>query len=204
MDHDIRRQHDSERFFPAVYDITMRKELKQLGYGFWELYCPLYRCLGYQQAIKQGLLEFLRIKHHVERPAYKGFSPENGEWNGANLTSMDSIDTEMDTNALALFESYLDECKKDGVFVLLVNTPVYYQATEKTKNLNLLNDYLEKTADRYGFTYMNYTSDYPMCFDTLNFCVSVHLNAEAADRFSNDFAEDVLSLGVLPPSPPQK
>jgi hypothetical protein len=35
MEDDIRHQHDSERFFPTVYDKTMRKELRQLGYGFW-------------------------------------------------------------------------------------------------------------------------------------------------------------------------
>ena len=48
IEKDIRHQHDSERFFPMVYDQTMRKELKNLGYEFMELYCPLYRYFGYQ------------------------------------------------------------------------------------------------------------------------------------------------------------
>lgn len=194
---DIRHQHDSERFFPTVYDKSMRKELKQLGYGFWELYCPLYRYNGYQKVIKDGLLEFLGIRHYVERPTYKGFSPERGKWNGKNVASMDSINTWMNERAVASFERYLEECKNDGVYVLLVNSPVYSQTTKKVKDLDKLNHYFDSIAQKYGFKYLNYTENYPLCDDTLNFCVSVHMNPKATDRFSMDFANDLNSLGLL-------
>ena len=197
MEDDIRHQHDSERFFPTVYDKSMRKELKQLGYGFWELYCPLYRYNGYQKVIKDGLLEFLGIRHYVERPAYKGFSPEKGKWNGEIAASMDSIGILMDARAITLFERYLDECKNDGVYVLLVNSPVYSQTTKKVKNMDRLNNYFDSIAPKYGFKYLNYTENYPLCDDTLNFCVSVHMNPEATDQFSCDFAHDMLSFGIL-------
>lgn len=194
---DIRHKHDSERFFPTVYDKSMRKELIQLGYGFWELYCPLYRYNGYQKVIKDGLLEFLGIKHYVDRPAYKGFSPEKGAWDGTNVTAMDSISGVMNEDAIALFENYLLECKEDGVYVLLVNSPVYAPTTRKVKIMTEVNDYYESIAQRFGFKYMNYTENYDLCNDTLNFCVSVHMNPEATDKFSTDFANDILSLGVL-------
>ena len=194
---DIRHQHDSERFFPTVYDKSMRKELIQLGYGFWELYCPLYRYNGYQKVIKDGLLEFLGIRHYVDRPAYKGFSPEKGAWDGTNVAAMDSISGVMNEDAIALFENYLLECKEDGVYVLLVNSPVYAPTTRKVKIMTEVNDYYESVAQRFGFKYMNYTENYDLCNDTLNFCVSVHMNPDATDKFSTDFANDVLSLGVL-------
>lgn len=194
---DIRHQHDSERFFPTVYDKSMRKELKQLGYGFWELYCPLYRFNGYQKVIKDGMLEFLGIRHYVDRPAYKGFSPEKGKWNGTNVAAMDSISSVMSEDAIALFENYLLECKNDGVYVLLVNSPVYSQTTKKVKNMDKLNGYFDSIAQKYGFKYFNYTENYPLCDDTLNFCVSVHMNPEATDRFSNDFANDMVTFGII-------
>lgn len=197
MEYDIRHQHDSERFFPTVYDKFMRKELRQLGYGFWELYCPLFRFNGYQKVIKDGLLEFLHIRHYVERPAYKGFSPEKGKWNGKNAAAMDSISSMMNEDAIALFEDYLLECKNDGVYVLLVNTPVYSQTIKKVKKLDMVNDYFDSIAQKFGFKYLNYTENYPLCDDTLNFCVSVHMNPEATDRFSTDFANDLNSLGLL-------
>lgn len=196
MMHDIRHQHDSERFFPTVYDPTMRKELKRLGYGFMELYCPTYRYFGYQKVIKDGLLEFLKVKHYVERPAYKGFSPERGKWDGTNVAAMDSIMGTLDSEAMAIFENYLAECKKDGVYVLLVNSPVYAPTTKKVKNMDEVNKYFENVAQSFGYKYLNYTENYDLCNDTLNFCVSVHLNSNATDKFSTDFANDVLSLGV--------
>ena len=195
--HDIRHQHDSERFFPMVYDRTMRKELKNFGYGFMELYCPLYRYFGYQKVIKDGLLEFLKIRHYVDRPAYKGFSPEDGEWDGTNVAAIDSIMGDLEDEAIALFEDYLFECKKDGVYVLLVNTPVYAPTTKKVKNMNEINKYFESIAEKFDYKYLNYTENYDLCNDTLNFCVSVHLNSKSADKFSIDFAHDLDSLDLL-------
>lgn len=194
---DIRHQHDSERFFPTVYDPIMRKELKNMGYGFMELYCPIYRYFGYQKVIKDGLLEFLKVKHYIERPAYKGFSPEKGKWDGTNVAAMDSITCALDKEAITLFEDYLDECKEDGVYVLLVNSPVYAPTTKKVRNMDKVNDYFENVAQRFGYKYLNYTENYDLCNDTLNFCVSVHLNPKATDRFSTDFAHDLDSIGLL-------
>ena len=194
---DIRHQHDSERFFPTVYDSCMRKELKDLGYGNMELYCPLYRYFGYQKVIKDGLLEFLGIRHYIDRPAYKGFSPEKGKWDGTNVAAMDSINGALDERAMAMFEDYLAECKADGVYVLLVNSPVYSPTTKKVKNMNEVNAYFESVAQKFGFLYLNYTEDYELCNDTSNFCVSVHMNPEATDRFSIDFALDLDSLGIM-------
>ena len=96
-----------------------------------------------------------------------------------------------------MFENYLLECKEDGVYVLLVNSPVYAPTTRKVKIMTEVNDYYESVAQRFGFKYMNYTENYDLCNDTLNFCVSVHMNPDATDKFSTDFANDVLSLGVL-------
>lgn len=195
--HNIRHQHDSERFFPTVYDRTMRKELSQMGYGFMELNIPLFRYGGYQKVIKDGLLEFLNIKHYVDRPAYKGFSPQRGEWDGSNVASMDSIESYLDEEAMELFEAFLAECKEDGVFVLLVNSPVYSQATKKVKDMDKVNTYFENIADKFGYKYLNYTKNYPMCDDTLSFCVSIHLNSKATNVFSRDFANDFKSLGII-------
>lgn len=194
---DIRHQHDSERFFPTIYDKYTRKELKNLGYGFMELYCPLYRYFGYQKVIKDGLLEFLKVKHNIDRPAYKGFSPEKGSWDGTNVAMMDSIECNFDENAKTMFEDYLAECKKDGVYVLLVNSPVYSPTTKKVKNMNEVNEYYDNIAKRFRYKYLNYTENYKLCDDTSNFCVSVHLNSEATDRFSTDFAHDLDSLGII-------
>lgn len=195
--YDVRHQHNSERFFPSVYDRTMRRELHHWGYGVLELYCPMYRYIGYREIVKNGFNEFFSISHYVDWPAYKGFGPEEGVWDGTKASKIDSIEGAFDTDAQVQFEDYLKECKKEGIKVLLVNSPFYSETHSKVRNLDELNNYYETIAQKFGFVYLNYTENYAMCNDTSNFSLSMHLTPEAADRFSTDFAHDLDSLGLL-------
>ena len=82
-------------------------------------------------------------------------------------------------------------CHNEGIKVVLVNSPTYIGATEKTVGLDVMDAYFDSIANRYGTVYLDYTKDYELCYDTLNFCVSVHLNPQATHRFSVDFALDL-------------
>jgi len=192
---DVRHRHQSEQFFPLVYDRLGRKEMKKLGYTCLELYVPLYRFLGYQQVIKNGLLEALYIKHYVSRPAYKGFRPESGEWDGSVLAQMDKGPVILDERARSLFEDYLDWCAADSIQVILVYSPLYVGAQEKMLYLQDAKDYFSEQATRHGFSYLDYT-DNSICLDTCNFCVSVHMNPKATDEFTRLFCKDLDSLNI--------
>jgi hypothetical protein len=56
--------------------------------------------------------------------------------------------------------------------------------------------YFEHVAEEYGCLYLDYT-DTPVCYDTSNFVVSVHLNARAAQQFSQKLIEDLISLNII-------
>lgn len=189
---DIRMQHESEQFFPLVYDPAMREILKELGYSFLDLNVPLYRMFGYQQVIKNGLFEALHLKHYISRQSYKGYLPENGPWNGSELERMEPEQIEMSEDAKEYLELFLSQCRKDSVQVILVNSPMYYGAQEKLVGYDEAHKYFEQTANQFGFIYLDYT-DTPMCRDTNNFCVSVHLNSRAARDFSEMLCNDLKS-----------
>ena len=193
---DIRNQHESEQFFPLVYDREMRKELRKWGYGFPELNVPLYRFFGYQQVIKNGLLEALDLKHYASRPSYKGFLPEKGRWNGSELARMKPENVVLSDEGKALLEEFLAQCRADSVRVVLVNSPLYAGAQQKLIGYDGARAYFEQIADKYDCLYLDYT-DTPVCQDTSNFCVSVHLNARAARQFSETLVEDLISLNKL-------
>lgn len=192
---DIRHQHESEQFFPLVYDKVMRKELRKSGYGFLELNMPLYRFFGYQQVIKNGLMEALHVKHY-SRPSYKGFLPEKGQWNGSELARMNPEQVVLSEEGKALFEDYLAQCRADSVQVVLVNSPLFAGAREKLLGYDDARVYFEQVAEKYGCLYLDYT-DTPVCYDTTNFVVSVHLNARAAREFSETLMEDLKSLKII-------
>lgn len=192
---DVRHQHESEQFFPLVYDKVMRKELRKSGYGFLELNMPLYRFFGYQQVIKNGLMEALHIKHY-SRPSYKGFLPEKGQWNGSELARMKPENVVLSEEGKALFEDYLTQCRADSIQVVLVNSPLYAGAQEKLLGYDDARVYFEQVADEYGCLYLDYT-DTPVCQDTGNFVVSVHLNARAAREFSETLMKELIELNII-------
>ena len=193
---DIRNQHESEQFFPLVYDKVTRKNLRENGYGFLELNVPLYRLFGYQQVIKNGLLEALHLKHYASRPSYKGFLPEKGRWNGTELERMKPELVELSEYGRTLFEEYLAQCRADSIRVVLVNSPMYAGAQEKLLCYGDARTYFEQMSEEYGCLYLDYT-DTPVCYDTSNFVVSVHLNARAAREFSETLMEDLKSLKII-------
>lgn len=191
----IRNQHESEQFFPLVYDKVMRDQLRKNGYGFLELNMPLYRFFGYQQVIKNGLLEALHLKHY-SRPSYKGFLPEKGQWNGSELARMKPENVVLSEEGRSLLEDYLAQCRADSIQVVLVNSPLYAGAREKLLGYDDARVYFEQIAEKYGCLYLDYT-DTPVCQDTSNFVVSVHLNARAAREFTETLLEDLKSRNII-------
>lgn len=196
---DVRHQHQSEQFFPLVYDRQMRKELPEAGYTWKELWIPMFRFFGYQMVIKNGLLEALSIKHYISNPAYKGHRPESGRWDGTELAKMTRQEIILPAEAKVQFEDFLADCKRDTVEVVLVFSPMYTGALEKYTNLQDVKTYFRKTADRFGFPYLDYTEGegLEISSDSTNFCVSVHMNPYATKRFTGLLCRDLDSLGVL-------
>ena len=183
-------QHQSEQFLPLLYR-RIRPELRRIGYTWLDLHCPLYRYWGYQMVIKNGLLEFLGIKHYVNDPSRLGIHYERGVWNGSELASMDTICATINDEGKQCFEEYMQTCAADGIKVILVNSPMYRGAMNKTMGIKSVNAYLDSIAEVYNTEYWNYTENYELCGDTANFVVSVHMNPEATHKFSIDVANRI-------------
>lgn len=184
-------QHESEQYLPMIYDSRIHDEFLRVGYTNLDIYCPLYRYWGYQMVIKNGLLEFLGVKHYVRDPSRRGHHYEKGEWDGSELARMDTIHAQFNLKGKAYFEQYMRERTEEGIKVILVNSPTYIGANNKTTGLDKVNTYFDSIASVYNTVYWNYNEGYEMCNDTANFCVSVHMNPQATHQFSIDFANDL-------------
>ena len=181
---DVCKQHESEQFFPLIYDKVMRKELRELGYGILELNFPLYRMFGYQEIIKKGLLEFLHVKHHVSSPSYKGYVPLEGEWDGTLLAKRTARDAEVTQESWEKLDDFLAQRKAEGVEVLMVNSPQYVGAINIVTNYSQIDSVFHNMAHRYQFQYINYNMISEINQDTANFTLAAHLNPIAADSFT--------------------
>ena len=181
-------QHESEQYLPIFYDWRIHDELLRVGYTRLDLYIPMYRYWGYQMVIKNGLLEFLGVKHYVRDPSRMGHHYEKGAWNGTELAKLDTIHATFDSAGKEYFEQYMQRCSDEGVKVILVNSPTYIGANLKTTGLDSVNAYFDSIATAYNTVYWNYNENYDLCLDTANFCASVHMNPEATHQFTIDFA----------------
>ena len=191
----MKNQHQSEANLPYFYNPFYNQTMKEMGYNWLDRYIPLYRYFGYQMDIKNGLMEFLGVKHYNHQPSTKGFRYEYGTtWNGGNLNEMKTITATMDSATMKNFEQYMEDCYNDSIKVILVNSPVYHIATERCENMNELNTYFDSIAKKYNTHYLNYTENYHLCNDTANFSVSVHMTPTATDIFSKDFADTLKTL----------
>lgn len=184
-------QHESEQYLPLIWDSRIHNDLLRVGYIPMDLYFPLYRYWGYQMVIKNGIFEFLGLKHYVINPSRRGHHYERGEWNGTELSMMDTIYANFNPQGKDFFEQYMQACYDDSIKVILVNSPTYIGSTKKTKGLEYVNAYFDSIATAYNTVYWNYTENYDLCNDTNNFCVSVHMNPVATHEFSVDFANDL-------------
>lgn len=181
-------QHESEQYLPIFFDRRIHSDLLRVGYTYMDLYCPLYRYWGYQMVIKNGLLEFLGIKHYVHDPSRRGHHYERGAWDGTELSKMDTIYAKFAPKGKEYFEQYMQRCADEGVQVILVNSPTYIGANLKTVGLDAVNAYFDSIATVYNTVYWDYNENYDLCNDTANFCESVHMNPEATHQFTIDFA----------------
>lgn len=184
-------QHESEQFLPLIYDKPMRGELQKVGYSWLDTNMPLKRYFGYQMVIKNGLLEYLGIKHYTKDPSRLGHHYETGVWNGEELAKLDTISGMMNPKAKMMFEQYLRECKEEGIDVIMVNSPMYKGAVEIYTYNGENRAYFDSVAQVNNYVYWDYTHDYPLCNDTSNFCVSVHMNPEATHQFSVDLSNRI-------------
>lgn len=181
------RNHQSEQFLPLIYDKQMHNELRRVGYNWLDMHCPLYRYWGYQMVIKNGLTEFFGLKHNTKDPYCHGLHYAIGKWDGSKLAKLDTIKAVINEKGKAYFELFMQRCADEGIKVLLVNSPTYIGATNKTIGLDEVNAYFDSTAYVYNTEYWDYTHD-EICNDTTNFVVSVHMNPYGTHQFSVDFA----------------
>lgn len=192
-----KQNHQSEQYFPLIYDKQMPKELRQVGYSAIDVYSPLVRWWGYQTQIKRAIFEFFRISHHTEYASYKGFTPDPGSWNPKSLHFTDSVSGEMSAEAKVLLETTLHEWKEDGIQIILANSPTYHSFYLMNQRRVEDKQYFDSLANSLGIPYLDYSEDYWICTDSTFFNAGVHLTPEGTDIYSAEFAKNLEELGLV-------
>ena len=189
-------QHQSEQFLPLFHDGAIRKDLMNVGYSWTDAYIPMARYWGYQIQNKRGILEALNLKHYHDYASYRGHCPDPDPWDPARLHITDSVPYSVNEEAKRMFETFVDECKKRGVQLIFVTSPVYYTYVEMSPVWNQYIGYFDSIAQAHDIPYLNYI-DYSICRDSTCFNAGVHLTPEGTKRFSEILSKDLINADLL-------
>jgi hypothetical protein len=175
-------------------------------------YMPYINIQKVRQIVKNNYnlsfayLYFPYYRFHLERKSgqcyknikiYKGYQARDIPWSPVDLDGLDTIHYHQEKQAIELLDSFLHNCCKDSISVILIHSPFQREGFEKIQNHDEMLDLFRSIAKRHNIPFLDYTED-PICYDTLYFYNAMHLNAHGADIFSTKLAHDLDSLGLIP------
>lgn len=186
--------YEREQYLPYLRkDNDLYREIKEREDFSWaDHYLPLMRYAGYHETIKEGL----GLKAKMARPKNidRGFIATDKEWDGAAFRAINTLGFTVNDEAVEIFDRYLQQCKQEGIEVVMVYAPFYIGATEKMgSDADTMFALYQGFADKYGYPILNYTYD-SVSYDTLNFYNASHLNRRGAEQFSLKLAQDLKNL----------
>jgi len=188
-------------FYPYITDTLVRPVLEMNHLSWLDRNLPMYRYRGDCKYITIGLCEFFGI-YHVKGKGYKGYSPNSvGVWNGENLKSQiennpNGIGVGMEPEVLALADSFIKQAKEEGIQVVMVYSPLYYQVQEhlSDKYKTLVHEY-DLLSQKYDIPIWDYQK-IDMNRDSTYFIDGNHLNRLGAEVFTTMLANDIDSLNL--------
>ncbi|NCT08855.1 MAG: hypothetical protein GW772_02065 [Flavobacteriia bacterium] len=198
---------DPIKFAPFLNISEVKKNMKLTGsFNYWDYHIPMLRYSYFPFEIITGTLSFFNIQLFKTKDL-KGYSPENKFWseksqdkigisnkikeieNSNNLQKVD-IFTSLDSISCENFESFIAECRKDKINVILVYPPIYTEADKTIKHI----EYFDKIAKKYNIPFLNYSRDSLLVYNRNYFYNSQHLNIKGASVFTKKLSEDIKSL----------
>lgn len=129
--------------------------------------------------------------------SFKGFCANNSNWNAIDIEGLDTINFRHETAAIELLNTFLTECHKENIKVILIHSPFYHKGFEKIHGNEEMIEMFRNISIKKNIPFLDYTND-PISYDTMNFYNNMHLNAHGANLFSAKLAHDLDSLKLIP------
>jgi hypothetical protein len=189
---------EKEQYYPYMHDTLVKPYLDLYGFTWAEKHIPMYRYRGDYKLMALGLCELLHFRHDQKGHYYKGYANKNTKWDGQNLNqilSQGKIKGQCEPQAVQLLERFLRETQHDDIPVVFVYAPLYKKlkdnlAEEKTRAA------YQDLSQRYDIPLLDF-SEINFCSDSSYFMNGHHVNRIGANRFTEELAYSIDSLGLL-------
>ena len=189
---------EKEQYYPYMHDTLVQPYLDLYGFSWAEKHIPMYRYRGDYKLMALGLCELLHLRHNQKGHYYKGYANENTKWDGQNLNqilSQGKIKGQCEPQAVQLLERFLRETQHDGIPVVFVYAPLYKKLKDNLDETQTRKAY-QDLSERYDIPLLDF-SEIDFCSDSSYFMNGHHVNRIGANRFTEELAYSIDSLGLL-------
>lgn len=187
---DAKTNQENEQFLSLMYDKDARDFLLQYGgYSFLDAYMPCYRYFGHTKRIKYGLMNFIGVKGYAGvRNRYKGYQALDVPYSFPKDWYDGAFEQPIEDGVVAMLDTFLYDCKKMGIEVLVTLPPIAYELSDMIVNKEDVYHLYEAISEKYGYPCLNYCAPHWMSMDTNYFETPNHLNGYIADQYTADLA----------------
>lgn len=187
---------EREQFFPYFWMddslISSIRSCKEIS--FMERYCPMWRYIGYRDEIENGVLSTFGRKHFDDDNIYKGYVGYDYSWDRTRLDNLTTIHLDVYPDIVNSFLLFIEQRKKAGQIVVLVNRPEYYEVLDHYTNRDEMAALYDSIAAVAGVEYLDYWDEPSIVRDSTYFYNTTHLNIIGSEFMSIKFAHDLDSL----------
>jgi hypothetical protein len=190
---------DYQQFLPYLNEPLLKRNFERLQGNFtWsQCYIPMYKYANDWDLVWEGLKNFVDYPHVTKTSKYKGYQANDIAWDNQfelfKKKYPKGIRYTIEKDVEQSFERYLDFCQKEGIKVVLVYAPEYFEVQPYYKNKTAFLRLCHRVEKQYNCTFLDYTND-SICFEKSLFYNSQHLNKKGAELFSAKLAKDLQKI----------
>ncbi|REG99091.1 hypothetical protein [Flavobacterium aquicola] len=183
--------YKSDQYLPYMLWNTNIKKFTSsyIGYNNLDYYIPIIRYIGKKEVLKTSK-EILINGKPAKKYRKNGFLGMDREWS-TDFEKVKSKQKEyvakLDKQNIELFETFIQECKRMKINLILIYTPEYIDGQKFVSNRKEVIAIYAKFSKLYDLKFYNYSND-PICFDKAFFYNASHLNKRGAEIFTKKFA----------------
>lgn len=187
---------DYQQFLPYINEPLLQANFTGLkgNFSYVQRYIPLYKYANDYELIWEGIKNYTHVFEPLQTEKHKGFKANDLPWDnkfGAFKKKYPKgVKYPIEPDLQQAFFEYLAFCRKQGIQVILVYAPEYYEVQPLYKNKKAFVALCQKAQQQYGCMFLDYTND-SLCFKQNLFYNSQHLNKTGANLFSVKLAQDL-------------
>jgi hypothetical protein len=192
--------YDPAQYIPYLNEDAIYLGVRGVYADAWKWkYFPLYGYAVLDMRLNwvAGLLALVGVQPTEDH--FSGYQPRHTSWTGDFEKYRDQnphgISIEVESQGVGDFEELLALCAQEGIPVLLVYSPEYYEMQVIERNRKEILAKAKGIADQFHVSLLDYSQS-PICRDRKNFYNSQHLNADGAAAFSEDLAQQLLRAQI--------